>query len=302
VTPGRLPILATLVAAASLGAAWVALRPGIEVRPDSGDWRGISTGLRRSRVDGALRGGPRAVIHVHDLDGRLRRLDIRLSALPGAGPLPTTLRTRRGVAFSGDLTVRGATVSADFPPGLRDAEVWIEAATTPGSTGSVFRVHDIVLARRTGPSLWIGILLPPLLGVTTLLLLSRRWGRRMAVACGLLAAALTVGLWLAAVDPPLRSHPARCGKGSARRCWPLWGIARRARGLGGASHRGHRASHLPTLHSAVTTTSSCPRSWATRLTLVAWGPGSHRLLPPRGERDVGPRLSALGRVAPATTS
>ena len=201
-TRRRLPILVALVAATSLAGAWMALRPRIRISGDSGDWRAVSTGLRRSLQGGALRGGPRAVIHVHDLDGRLARLQLRISALPGAGPLQASVWGRAGLAFSGKLRARGEDVSVAFPPGLRDAEVWIEAEPSAPLEGALFRIHEIVLLRQPGLRTWVGMLLPPLFGIATVLLAWRRWGQRTAVACGLLAAALALGLWLAVVDPP----------------------------------------------------------------------------------------------------
>ena len=280
--PGRLPILAALVGGVTLAGAWTALRPRVEVHPDSGDWRGASTGLRRSRIDGALRGGPRALIHVHDLDGGLERLDIRLSAVPGAGPVRASLRTRQGAVFSGDLTVRGAVVAAGFPPGLRDAELWIEVDPLAAAAGSAFRVHDFVLLRRPGPVTWIGILLPPLIGVTTLLLLSRPWGHRMALACGLLAAALTIGLWLAVLDPPsaLRWRPELRDRLGLALLAALWAIASlRPRALAVPAIAGTVGIlYLPTLgYGFVYDDFAFARPWSWRelaSTLVgSWDPG-----------------------------
>jgi len=163
------------------------------------------------------------------------------------------VRTRGGLAFSGELTVRGATVSAGFPPDLPDAEVWIEAEPppAPSSTGSLFQVHDIVLLRRTEPSTWVGIFLPALLGVMALLLLSRPWGQGMAVAVALLAAALTVGLWLAMVDRPsaLRFGPELREHLCLALLAALWGIAAlRPRALAAPAIAGTVAIlYLPTL-------------------------------------------------------
>jgi hypothetical protein len=225
--PARLPILAALVAMTGLAGAWMALQAPIRISGDAGDWRSVATGLRRSRPDGTLRGGARAVIHVRDIHGGLARLDLQLSAVPEAGPVQASVRTPGGVAFAGGLTDRVEVVPTFFPPGVPDAEVWLEATPSASSPAAVLRVHEIVLVRQASVGSWIGLLLPPLVGVTTLWLLWRREGQGAAVAAALVAAALVVGLWLAVLDPTaaLRFRPAAREWLCLALLVALWGVA-----------------------------------------------------------------------------
>jgi len=177
------------------------LPKNLTVTPWSGDWRGISEGLRRSGRAGGFAGRRRAIIYFHDLERTASEVEILVSAWNASVPVRLHVRRNEQGLFDLNLSEAPLRVAISIPESTRDLEVALEATPAQETPHALYRIHEITLVRKNTPASYLAPLLSPLLGVATLSVLWRRVHGVLALLWSIGTAGGGLALWMTLAEP-----------------------------------------------------------------------------------------------------
>lgn len=173
----------------------------IRVSSSRGDWQAVTAGFKLTGDPGLLGGGPRTVVHFHELDRRAGQLVLDVSARDPGNPVQLVVRSGEKARLRTRLSSKVQTLLFPFEAGRREVEIEIEAEPDRPVRQAVFLLHEIRLSREPD---WMSRalrLLPIAAAVVALFLLGRA-RMDLNVAAGFcLTAGLTCAFVMCLHDP-----------------------------------------------------------------------------------------------------
>jgi hypothetical protein len=193
----RVPALAAVLLAVGFGAAASAVLLPDEVRVSSGgDWRGVSEGLRRWSDRETVVGGPRFLVHVHDVSTGAQ-VAVRLRANPGAAPVRLTAWTDGRPSSTVELPETVQTVA--FPIASGDVLFTADSSAPPARARVI--VEEIAVRLPPTARRRVVRVLPPVIGAALCALAWTRGRRATAIGWGALGAGLAAAALAQAIEP-----------------------------------------------------------------------------------------------------